>query len=100
MNTTPREISLKEWVEIMQVPEVKEGWGLGFDDEGREITNWRPSEREAVDFSARVYGVKFDFTSGSPGYVGDLYILEGDAMTDLMRVTRNLEGKLEAQVLR
>jgi hypothetical protein len=27
------------------------------------------------------YGVKFAFHSGSPGYVGDLYILQGDCLT-------------------
>ena len=28
-----------------------------------------------------MYAAKFDFFSGSPGYVGDLYILQGDALT-------------------
>jgi hypothetical protein len=27
-----------------------------------------------------VYGMRFDFVSASPGYVGDLYILSGDAL--------------------
>jgi hypothetical protein len=28
-----------------------------------------------------VYGVKFNFESGSPGYVGELYILQGAYLT-------------------
>ena len=29
---------------------------------------------KVLDFAAdNIYGVKFDFQSGSPGYVGDLY---------------------------
>jgi hypothetical protein len=33
------------------------------------------------EFSSLVYGVKFHFVSGSPGYVGDLFILQGDHLT-------------------
>jgi hypothetical protein len=29
-----------------------------------------------------VYATKFKYSSGSPGYVGDLHILQGDALTD------------------
>ena len=35
----------------------------------------------AEAFSEMVYGVKFHFVSGSPGYVGDVYILQGDVLT-------------------
>jgi hypothetical protein len=64
----PLEISIVEWKEIMQVPEVKESWGIQ-DGEKPE------------DFADMVYGVKFNFQSGSPGYVGELYILQGDVLT-------------------
>lgn len=63
----PLEISLDEWKEIMQVPEVRESWGL---------ENETPEE-----FANLVYGVKFAFVSGSPGYVGDIFILQGDYLT-------------------
>jgi hypothetical protein len=63
----PLEISIDEWIEIMQVPEIRESWGI--QDETPE------------EFADMVYGVKFKFTSGSPGYVGDLYILQGDVLT-------------------
>lgn len=36
------------------------------------IENETPEE-----FADMVYGVKFAFTSGSPGYVGDIFILQG-----------------------
>jgi hypothetical protein len=50
------------------VPAVREAWGL--------------TDEDAKNFASRVYGAKFQFSSGSPGYVGDLYILQGDALTD------------------
>ena len=65
----PHPLSLKEWRQIIAVPAVREAWGLEDD-----VT--------ANDFAGSVYGVKFKFVSGSPGYVGDLYILQGDALTD------------------
>lgn len=49
------------------MPEVKESWG---------ITDETPEE-----FADQVYGVKFAFVSGSPGYIGDIYILQGDHLT-------------------
>jgi hypothetical protein len=67
-NMNPQPISLEEWREIITVPAVRDGWGLADD-----IT---PSE-----FAGSVYAAKFDFVLGSPGYIGDLYILQGDALT-------------------
>ena len=64
----PQPISPKEWQQIIAVPAVREAWGLEDD--------MTPS-----DFAGSVYAAKFDFVSGSPGYVGDLYILQGDALT-------------------
>lgn len=64
----PLEISIAEWNEIMEVPEVKESWGI---QEGET-----PEE-----FADMVYGVKFNFQSGSPGYVGELFIVQGDVLT-------------------
>jgi len=63
----PQDMSLSEWQEIMQVQEVKESWGL--------------SDETPQEFAANVYAVKFDFVSGGPGYVGDLYIIQGDTLT-------------------
>jgi hypothetical protein len=77
----PQDISIKEWKEIMQLPVVRELWGL--DDETPE------------QFADMVYGVRFDFVSGSPGYVGDLYVLHGDALGEPLTLIRR-RGKLVA----
>lgn len=58
----PLEISISEWKEIMQIPEVRESWGL--------------DKETAEEFADMVYGAKFKFVSGSPGC--DLFILQGD----------------------
>lgn len=82
-DTNPQRIKPEEWLEITGLREVREAWGL---DEGI-----RPEE-----FAAAVYGVKFDFVSGCPGYVGDLYLLQGDAITEAgaMVLIRDAHGKL------
>jgi len=67
MNNKPTEISIHEWREIMLLDHVNEGWGL---DE----------QTSPEEFSSMVYGAKFHFVSGSPGYVGDLFILQGDTL--------------------
>ena len=79
----PQPISLEEWGQIIAVPAVREGWGLTDD-----VT---PS-----DFASSVYAAKFDFVSGSPGYFGDLFILQGDALTGdpPMVLTRAKDGTL------
>lgn len=64
----------------MRLPVIRESWGL----EGNET----PEE-----FADMAYGVKFDFVSGSPGYVGDLYILQGDALGEPMTLIRK-DGEL------
>ena len=56
-----------EWREIVAIPKVREGWGL--------------AEDESVDdFKSTVYGVKFDYITGGPGYFGDLYLIQDDAL--------------------
>ena len=76
----PQEISPAEWKEIIQVPAVRESWGL--EDETPE------------EFADMVYGVKFDFVSGGPGYCGDLYVLHGGALGEPMSLIRK-DGRLE-----
>jgi hypothetical protein len=79
----PIEISLPEWEEIIALPEVRQSWGL--DD-----------ETTAEDFASQVYGVKFDFVSDSPGYIGPLYIVQGDVLTgDAPFIFGRYNGKLE-----
>ncbi len=52
----------------MEVPVIREAWGIERDTTSDE-------------FSSLVYAVKIKFVSGSPGYVGDLVILQGDHLT-------------------
>lgn len=79
----PLEISSLEWAEIMKVPLVYDSWGL-HDGETAE------------EFSQMVYGVKFHFVSGIPGYVGDVYILQGDVLTgDPPIILGRYDGKLQ-----
>jgi hypothetical protein len=77
----PLEISIEEWREIIQVPEVRESWG---------ITDETPEE-----FANVAYGAKFNFISGSPGYIGVIFILQGDHLTgDAPFVLMRHDGKL------
>lgn len=64
----------------MQVPAIRESWGI-------------EDEETPEQFADMVYGVKFDFSSGGPGYVGDLYVLHGDALGEPMTLIR-IDGQL------
>jgi hypothetical protein len=72
----PQELSMQEWNAIMKIPAIRESWGL----KGNETPE---------QFADMVYGVKFNFSPGmAPGYMGDLYILQGDALGEPMTVIR------------
>jgi hypothetical protein len=66
-NTKPLEITSAEWQEIMQVPEVRDGWGLNDDETAEQVAQM-------------IYGVKFNYATDGPGYAGDLFILQGGAI--------------------
>jgi hypothetical protein len=67
-DTKPHPLTSTEWKEIMAIPAIRESWGIE--------DSTAPSE-----FAAEVYAAKFNFVSGSPGYVGDLFILQGSHLT-------------------
>jgi hypothetical protein len=72
----PLEITLEEWKSIMQVPAIRDAWGI--------VEHDTPEQ-----FADMVYGVKFRFSPGTaPGYLGDLYILQGDALGEPMSLIR------------
>lgn len=77
----PKPLSIEDWKEIMEVPEIRESWGLTGDEAPEE-------------FGGMAYGVKFAFSPMTmPGYVGDLYVLCGDALGEpftLIREDRKL----------
>jgi hypothetical protein len=84
MTTLPHPLTAAEWDEIGGVDAVRQSWGVA---DGEKF----------ADFAAdNIYGVKFNFHSGSPGYVGDLYILQGDTLTGdpPFVLMRDLSGKL------
>jgi len=41
-----------------------------------------------------VYAVKFNYHSGSPGYVVDYFILQGDALGEPFELVRDRDGKI------
>lgn len=79
----PHNLTDAEWSEVAAIPAVREAWGL---EEGRD----------PLEFASLVYGAKFQFVSGGPGYVGDIYILQGDALTEVapMVLRRDGDGRL------
>ena len=79
-------ISPQDWQEILAIEAIQEMWGVSTEE---------PHAITAKDFSETVYGVKFDFVSGSPGYVGDVYILMGDSLDEPITLIRDREGQLE-----
>ena len=86
MNTQPMEISPQEWQEILKIKVIKEMWGIWIEG---------PDAITAKEFSEQVYGVKFDFVSGGPGYVGDVFILMGDALNEPVTIIRDGEARLK-----
>lgn len=85
----PKELTAEEFREVANVPGVAEMWGLDLKD---------PEDLEA--WIGSLYAVKFDFTSGSPGYCGDVYLVQGDMLMGdapgggVLTLIRN-DGKLD-----
>ena len=65
-STNPRALRPEEWDEIASLDLVREAWGL------RDPT-------PGTDLATLAYGAHFDFVSGAPGYLGDLYLVHDDA---------------------
>lgn len=80
LDQNPHIITEAKWQEISHSPVVRDAWGL--DD-----------EVDPLEFASCVYGAKFNFRSGSPGYVGDLYILQGDALTEVRPIVLRRDNK-------
>ena len=79
----PYPLTLGEWKEISDIPAVREAWGL---DDGED----------AGTLASLIYAAKFHYVSGSPGYVGDVFILQGDVLTEHSPfvLRREKDGKL------
>lgn len=77
----PHNLTPAEWIEIGNLTVIRESWGL---EEGQD----------PFDLASLAYGAKFNFVSGGPGYVGDLYVLHGDALGEPMTLRRGENGQL------
>ncbi len=79
----PHPLTLGEWKEISEIPAVREAWGL-------------QDGEDAETLASLIYAAKFHYVSGSPGYVGDLFILQGDVLTEHSPfvLRRGKDGKL------
>jgi hypothetical protein len=84
MSNQPHALTKAEWEEIGTIDAIRQSWGV---EDGEDFAQFGADN---------IYAAKFDFHSGSPGYVGDLYLLQGDALTDHppFLLTRDKLGKL------
>jgi hypothetical protein len=77
----PHTLTEAEWRELGGLTVVRESWGL-------------QDDQDSIELASLAYGARFDFVSGTPGYVGDLYLLQGDALSEPMVLRRDANGKL------
>jgi hypothetical protein len=79
----PQVITREEWAEIVQLPQIRAAWGLDADTTPEE-------------FASHCYGARYDFSSGGPGYCGDLFMLYGDALSGMpFLLIRDAEYRLQ-----
>jgi hypothetical protein len=85
MTNRPFALTADEIKEIAALPEIQIVWG----GETAEVM-----EQILKD----IYTVKFHYVNGSPGYVGDLFIIQPEILGGhfpVTRLIRNREQKLE-----
>lgn len=82
MDNKPNALSPDEIKEIAAMEDIQEMWGAVNAAEMQEM------------LETTVYAVKFNYHSGSPGYVGDYFILQGDALGEALELIRNKDGQL------
>ena len=76
-------LTREEIKEIASIEAIQQSWGAEDATEMEEI------------LVGTVYAVKFKFQAGGPGYVGDYFILAGDALGEPIQMIReNGNGKL------
>jgi hypothetical protein len=84
-NPNPHKLTEAEWREIGRLPVIRESWGL-------------EDDQNPLDLALLAYGAKFDFVSGSPGYVGEVYVLLGDSLGEPMVLRRDEKGGLIVEI--
>ena len=75
-------LSRNEMKEIAAMEVIQQSWGA---EDAAEM-------EEMLD--TQVYAVKFNYHSGSPGYVGDYFILQGDSLGEALELIRDKDGKI------
>jgi hypothetical protein len=80
-NPNPHKLTEAEWRELGNLPVIRESWGL-------------EENEDPLHIASLAYGAKFDFISGSPGYVGDVFVLLGDSLGEPMAFRRDDKGQL------
>lgn len=88
IDTNPYPLTKAEWKEISEVPAVREAWGL------------QAGEDDPETLASLIYAAKFNYVSGGPGYVGDLFVLQGDVLTEHSPfvLQRGQDGKLMVRI--
>jgi hypothetical protein len=83
MQNNPIVVSEPEFNELAQFKDLQEVWGAN-------------NAAEMAEYLSNSYCAKFYFMNGTPGYIGDLFIIQGDHLTEALpiRVVRQ-NGKLE-----
>jgi hypothetical protein len=82
MNNKPIALTSAEIKEIAEFKAIQEMWGA---ENAAEMAG-------ILEHSA--YAWKFHYVSGSPGYVGDYYIIQGDALGENPVQMIRQDGKL------
>jgi len=82
MNTKPKALTSQEIREIAALKDIQQMWGAENAAEMEELLD------------SNVYAVKFDYQSGGPGYIGDYFILQGDALGEPLELVRSKDGAI------
>ena len=80
MDNKPKALNSKEIEEIAAMKSVRQMWGA------------ENAEEMIKMLQGDIYAAKFDYMSGGPGYVGDLYVLLGDAYDEPLTLVRTHGG--------
>jgi hypothetical protein len=82
MDNKPNALGRDEIKEIAEFKAIQEMWGA---EDAAEMA-------DILEHTA--YAVKFHYVSGGPGYVGDYYIIQGDALGENPVQMIRQDGKL------
>jgi hypothetical protein len=82
MSNKPMALTESDMKEIAHMKWIREMWGAETFEEMLDILD------------TKAYAAKFDFVSGGPGYCGDYYIIQGDALGEGPIELVRRDGKL------